>query len=93
MIGAANRDERQFSDADRFDPRRDTRGHLAFGHGIHFCLGASLARLEARVALETLVPHLQERVVCEGGAVRADSYFTRGFSRLEIRRKALTAAA
>ena len=93
MIGAANRDERRFPDADRFDLQRDTRGHLGFGHGIHFCLGASLARLEARVALETLVPLLRERVLREGGALRADSYLTRGFARLEVTRPALHAAA
>lgn len=55
MFASANRDERQFSAPDRFDIHRDTSGHLAFGHGIHFCLGASLARLEARIAFECLL--------------------------------------
>ena len=49
LIGAANRDERQFLDPDRFDLDRDAERHLAFGYGVHFCLGASLARLEARI--------------------------------------------
>ncbi|MFI9550236.1 cytochrome P450 [Nonomuraea endophytica] len=55
VIAAANRDDRAFPDADRYDPRRDTSQTLAFGLGPHFCLGASLARLEATVVLEELL--------------------------------------
>ncbi|MFJ9894634.1 cytochrome P450 [Streptomyces sp. NPDC091280] len=57
MVGltAADRDGDRFPAPDRFDIRRDTRGHLAFGHGIHYCLGAPLARLEARTAIRTLL--------------------------------------
>lgn len=51
MIGSANRDSRQFRDAGRFDITRDPNPHIAFGHGIHSCLGAPLARLESRIAL------------------------------------------
>ena len=55
MIGAANRDLRRFREAARFDVARDGPPHVAFGHGPHFCLGAALARLEARVALGELL--------------------------------------
>nr|WP_203659226.1 cytochrome P450 [Streptomyces sp. SID14446] len=57
MIGltAADRDGTRYPAPDRFDIRREARGHIAFGHGIHYCLGAPLARLEARVALGSLL--------------------------------------
>lgn len=57
-IGSANRDERQFDRAAEFDIDRGQNRHLAFGHGIHFCLGAPLARLEARIAMESLLARL-----------------------------------
>ncbi|HEY7118830.1 MAG TPA: cytochrome P450 [Tepidisphaeraceae bacterium] len=60
MIGSANHDPRQFPDPERFDVARDPNPHIAFGHGPHFCLGAPLARLEARVALTELLGRLKD---------------------------------
>ena len=85
LLGAANRDERHFPDPDRFDVTRDTRGHVGFGFGAHFCLGAALARLEARSALQVLVPELPrlERVQSESEFL--DSYLIRGRVNLPLR--------
>jgi len=85
LYGSANRDERQWPDADRFDVRRETTGQFAFGHGIHHCLGAALARLEARVALEELLPVLGDYVVEKDGIRRVHSGNVRGFASLPLR--------
>ncbi|MFC4948472.1 cytochrome P450 [Pseudonocardia sp. GCM10023141] len=61
--GSANRDERQFDDPDRFDVRRAPKRHLSFSEGLHGCLGAPLARLEARVALEVALPRLGDYTI------------------------------
>jgi cytochrome P450 len=86
LIGSANRDERQWGrTAERFDVGRDTTGHLAFGLGNHFCLGASLARLEARVALEALVGELARFEAREARVEYVDSFLVRGPKTLPLR--------
>jgi cytochrome P450 len=60
LIGAANRDPQRFERADRFDLGRSPNPHLAFGHGVHFCLGAALARLEASIALSDILARMEE---------------------------------
>ncbi|GAB2805935.1 cytochrome P450 [Streptomyces daliensis] len=57
-LNSANRDPRAFSEAEEFTPGREERGHVGFGHGKHFCIGASLARIELRVVFETLARRL-----------------------------------
>lgn len=59
-VGSANRDEQKFTNADSFIPDRKPNQHMGFGFGIHFCLGAPLARLEGRVVLQTLLHHMDQ---------------------------------
>jgi cytochrome P450 len=81
--GAANLDEREFPDAERFDVTRRAKRHLGFGHGAHYCLGASLARLEARVAFEELLAELPHYRLA-GGAERYTSTWARAWRTLPI---------
>jgi cytochrome P450 family 130 len=87
LYGAANRDEREFTDPDRLDIGRRAPRHLAFGHGTHFCLGAHLARIEARVAIEELAPVLLGLQVADRPE-RLQSPFIRGIVRLPLERVA-----
>jgi cytochrome P450 len=84
LAGAANRDDRRFTDPDRFDIHREVAGHLAFGFGIHFCLGAALARLEGRVALEELLARFPEWEVDRAGAKLSPTSTVRGWESLPI---------
>ncbi|MCU1390576.1 MAG: cytochrome, partial [Ilumatobacteraceae bacterium] len=79
--GSANRDERRFVDADRFDIHRTLDRHLSFGYGIHVCLGAALARLEARVALDELLQRFPDWTVDMDNAVRARTSTVRGWDK------------
>jgi len=79
LTGSANRDEREFPDADRFDIERKIPVALGFGQGIHFCLGASLARLESRVALEEVARRCPRIAVDEARCVRVHMSNVHGY--------------
>jgi cytochrome P450 len=85
LNGSANRDERHFPDGDRFDIHRDIGRHQAFGYGIHLCLGAALARLEGRVALDEVLTRFPEWEVDYDTARRARTSTVRGWETLPVR--------
>jgi cytochrome P450 family 142 subfamily A polypeptide 1 len=85
VYGAANRDERVFADPDRFDVTRQHNHHVAFGFGTHFCLGASLARLEIRVMFEELLRRIPDFRLAPGPEPRrVPGFFTCGLESLHI---------
>ena len=84
LNGSGNRDDRHFSDADRFDIERDIDHHLSFGYGLHFCLGAALARLEGRVALDEVLKRWPDWQVDWDRAEQAHTPTVRGWERLPV---------
>jgi cytochrome P450 len=84
LNASGNRDERKFSDPDRFDIRRAIDHHLAFGYGTHFCLGAALARLEGRVALDEVLARFPTWEVDWDNAVQARTSTVRGWESLPV---------
>ncbi|NEA29048.1 cytochrome P450 [Actinomadura bangladeshensis] len=85
LVGSANRDPRVFADADVYDLDRDTSQLVSFGGGRHFCLGANLARLEARIALTEFVRKVASYEVDFAKAERVHSVNVRGFAALPVR--------
>jgi cytochrome P450 len=84
IFTSANRDERKYKDAESFDIRRNARDHLGFGGGLHACLGAALARLEARVAMEEILAALGRFEVEESGLERMHSPSVRGYTHVPL---------
>jgi cytochrome P450 len=84
LTGSAGRDERRYPDADRFDITRDQTSHVSFGFGIHFCLGAALARLEGRIGLEETLARFPEWEVDLASAVQQHTSTVRGWSSVPI---------
>lgn len=85
LVGSANRDERAFERPDAYDLGRDTTASLSFGRGVHFCLGAALARLEGRVVLAEWWKRFPDYEVDPSGAVRVHSVNVRGFAVLPVK--------
>jgi cytochrome P450 len=86
LAGAANRDEREYPDPDRFDIERGITTQLGLGQGVHYCLGASLARLEARVALEEFGRTFPGFAVDEAGCQRVHMSNVHGYERVPFHR-------
>ena len=88
LLGSANRDPRAFEDPDRYDLDRDTSALISFGAGRHYCLGANLARLEARIALTEFARRVAGYEIDETAAQRVHSVSVRGFATLPVKVRA-----
>jgi cytochrome P450 len=84
LFGSANRDERAFPQPESIDIDRSPNNHLSFGFGIHYCMGAGLARLEGRVAFEELLARMPDYSVDHGGLERLSGYSNRGYIRVPM---------
>ena len=84
LNGSANRDDRHFPDGDRFDIHRTIDHHLSFGYGLHFCLGAALARLEGRVALDEVLNRWPDWEVDWDHVKQAHTPTVRGWEELPV---------
>jgi cytochrome P450 len=84
LTASANRDDRRFANGDTFDIHRKIDHHLAFGYGIHFCLGAALARLEGRIALDEVLTRFPTWDVDADNAVQARTSTVRGWEKLPV---------
>jgi cytochrome P450 len=85
LTGSAGRDDRMYPEPDQFDIRRNFRLHVAFGYGIHFCLGAALARMEGKIALEETVKRYSTWTVVKERSVPLHTSTVRGYDQLPIR--------
>ena len=83
-IGSGNFDETRFADAERFDITRDARTHMTFGYGIHHCIGAHLARREAIIAIEAILPDLHRWRLAEGEVRREDHHAGIGYEKIGL---------
>ena len=84
LLGSANRDPDVFTDPDRFDIHRTEKGHLAFGKGVHFCVGAALGRLEGQIAIPAVLRRFPDLALAEPDPKWRSSFVTRQLDRLPV---------